>query len=62
MTPVERTARLLLLLLERPHDLDELRTLLDLSAAQLRRDLDDVIRAGWPVRDNGSRPKSVWIE
>lgn len=60
VTPVERTARLLLLLRE-PRTLEELRAELRLSVAQLRRDLKDCERAGWPIAKQG-KPQSVWLD
>ena len=61
MVTTERIARLVFLLSRRRCALVELRTELDVSHDQLRRDLDAIRRAGWLLREEG-RPKTVWIE
>ncbi len=63
LNPVRRAARLLRLLAQ-PRTLDELQDLLQISPAQLRRDLTDLRAEGWPIEEQGGgprQPKSVWL-
>jgi predicted DNA-binding transcriptional regulator YafY len=63
LSPVRRTARLLLLL-RQPRTLNELLAELQVSAVQLRRDLADLRAEGWPIEESAERgrtPKHLWL-
>lgn len=63
MAPVQRTARLIQLLLEQPIRQEDLLELLGTSPAQLRRDLAALRTEGWHIEVYGAGrvARTLWI-